>query len=528
MSTLTAAPTGRMVRAAGIVVGSVLLSRILGFFREWTVAHQIGANAETDAYYLAFVLPDFLNYLIAGGALSISFIPIFSKYLVEDREEEGWRVFSIAFTLMGLALVVLVVAAEILAPQLIEMLAPGFPAEQRVRVVFLTRLMLPAQICFYLGGLLTAVQYAKGHFLVPALAPLIYNIGIILGGILLSPFLGIVGFSVGVLAGAFSGNLLLQIWGARRRGLRFRPQLDWHHEGFRKFLRLTIPIMLGFSLIFVDDWLQRWFGSFLAAASITWLSYAKALRGIPIALVGQAAGVASFPFLARLHAEGKQEEFWRMLTGALHAVLFLILPCSALLIVASKPLVYLVFSRTQLTLPDIESTAASLVFFSLGGFAWAAQAILARGFYARRDTWTPTLVGSLITLLSIPLYGWFAEQWQHRGLALASSIGMTTYAVALFLILNRKTTNPHSKDTVVFFMKMVGASVAVGAAGHFLLEAITRHFPWSTPVGSLLALLAAGLTGLILVPLLAKLLRIRELVDYTRLLNPLWPGHRSE
>ncbi len=525
---LTAAPTRHMVRAAGIVMGSVLLSRILGFFREWTVAHQIGANTETDAYYLAFVLPDFLNYLIAGGALSISFIPIFSKYLAEEREEEGWRVFSITFTLMGLALVVLVVVAEILAPQLVEMIAPGFPAEQRGRVVFLTRLMLPAQVCFYLGGLLTAVQYAKGHFLVPALAPLIYNLGIILGGILLSPFLGIVGFSVGVLAGSVAGNLLLQIWGARRRGLRFAPQLDWHHEGFRKFLRLTIPIMLGFSLVFVDDWLQRWFGSFLAAASITWLSYAKALQGIPIALVGHAAGVASFPFLTQLHAEGKREEFSRMLTGALHAVLFLILPCSALMIVASKPLSYLVFSRTQLTLLDMETTAAALVFFSLGGFAWAAQAILARGFYARRDTWMPTLVGSSITLLSLPMYAWLAEHWQHRGLALASSIGMTAYAVALFLILNRKIANPHSRDTVVFFVKMLGVAVAVGAAGHFLLEAINRHLPWFTPAGSLSALLAAGLAGLILVPLLAKLLRIRELEEYLRFLTAPRAGHRSE
>lgn len=216
-----------------------------------------------------------------------------------------------------------------------------------------------------------------------------------------------------------------------------------------------------------------------------------------------------------------------MLTGALHTVLSLILPCSALMIVASKPLAYLVFSRTQLNLPDIENTADLLVLFSLGGFAWAAQVILARGFYARGNTWTPTLVGSSITLLSLPMYGWLTEHWQHQGLALASSIGMTAYAVALFLILNRKIAYSHSWDTIVFFVKTLGVSGAVGAVGHFLVEAINRHFPWSTPAGSLLSLLAVGLAGLILVPLLAKLFRIREWEGYLNFLTSLRPELRS-
>src|ERR1700719_528794 len=136
----------RIFAATGIVMASVLLSRVLGFFREWTVAHQMGSNAVTDAYYAAFTLPDFLNYLIAGGSLSITFIPVFAKYVAENREDEGWKVFSTVITVMGFILVALVLAGEIFAGRLVKLIAPGFSPVEQARVVFLTRLMLPAQI----------------------------------------------------------------------------------------------------------------------------------------------------------------------------------------------------------------------------------------------------------------------------------------------------------------------------------------------------------------------------------------------
>src|ERR1019366_412076 len=194
---------GRQIAGAtAIVMASVLLSRLLGFWREWAVSHQVGSNATTDAYYAAFTLPDFLNYLVAAGSLSVTFIPVFSKYMAEKNEEEGWRVFSIVVSFMGLVMIAVVVLAEIFAPKIVSLIAPGFGVVEKEHVVSLTRLMLPAQFCFYMGGILSAVQYAKNRFIVPSLAPLVYNIGIILCGVLLSSRLGITGFAVGVLAGA--------------------------------------------------------------------------------------------------------------------------------------------------------------------------------------------------------------------------------------------------------------------------------------------------------------------------------------
>ena len=372
--------TRRIAQASGIVMASVLASRVLGFLREWTVAHQIGANASTDAYVSAFTLPDFLNYLVAAGSLSITFIPVFTKYAAENREEEGWHVFSTVVTVMGMLLAAVVVGAEIFAPHLVDLITPGFGPAEKARVVFLTRLMMPAQFCFYQGSILSAVQYAKGQFVVPSLAGVIYNLGIIVCGVLLSPRIGITGFAIGVLAGALIGNFLLQVYGARRAGARFWPNLDIRHPGFWLFIKLTVPIMLALSLVFTDNWIMRWFGSFLVKGSISWLNYGKTLMQVPLGVVGQAVGVASFPFLAQLYSEGKLEELNRTLDATMKGLIVLLMPISALTIAQAKPLVYLVYSHTRMKAPDLQATAAALAVYSLGMFAWGAQNISGAGF----------------------------------------------------------------------------------------------------------------------------------------------------
>src|ERR1700741_4221068 len=440
----------RIFAATGIVMASVLLSRILGFFREWTVAHQMGSNAVTDAYYAAFTLPDFLNYLIAGGSLSVTFIPVFAKYVAEKSEDEGWHVFSTVISVMGFALVALIIIGEIFAHKLVLVIAPGFSPAERERVVFLTRLMLPAQFCFYQGSILSAVQYAKGQFVIPSLAPLVYNIGIILGGVLLSSRIGITGFAVGVLGGAICGNFLLQIYGAWRAGAIFRPNFNVRHPGFWMFLKLSVPIMLALSLSFVDDWIIRWFGSYLQPASITWLAYGKTLMRVPLGIVGQGVGVASFPILAQLYSEGKVDDLNRILNSTFKALIFLLLPMSALIIAQSEPLVYLAFSRTRLHGPDLTATASALAFFSLGLFAWGAQNILARCFYATRDTITPAVVGTLTTLISLPVYWVLVRRLDFRGLALAGTIGIIAYTIILFALLGRRARNPEEETLVVF------------------------------------------------------------------------------
>ena len=506
----------RIAAATGIVMASVLLSRILGFFRDWTVAHQVGANAATSAYYTAFTLPDFLNYLIAGGSLSITFIPVFAKYVAEQREDEGWRVFSTVVTVMGFVLVTLVVLGEIFAAHIVKYIAPGFAPAEFQQTVFLTRLMLPAQICFYEGSILSAVQYAKNRFIIPSLAPILYNIGIILGGVLLSSRVGITGFAVGVLGGAICGNFLLQIYGAWRAGAIFRPNFNVRHPGFWMFLKLSVPIMLALSLSFVDDWIIRWFGSYLQPASITWLNNGKTLMRVPLGLVGQAIGVASFPILAQLYSEKKFDDLNQILNSTFRALIFLLLPISALTIAQSLPLVYLVFSHTRLHGPDLAATAATLAFFSIGMFAWGAQNILARGFYATRDTITPAVVGTVTTLLSLPIYWLLVRRLDYVGLALASTIGIVAYTILLFILLARRTKNPEEGSLVVFFLKVAVASCAAGYVCYRLTNALEDFLPWQRIPGALLLLTLVTTAGIVLLVALLKLFRVPEVTQYLR------------
>jgi putative peptidoglycan lipid II flippase len=501
---------GRIAGAAGIVTASVILSRVLGFLREWTVAHQVGSNAATDAFYSAFTLPDFLNYLVAGASLSVIFIPVFTKYVAEGKEEEGWHVFSTVITFMALLMLLFVGVAEIFTPRLVEVTSPGFAPSEKARVVLLTRLMLPAQICMVLGSIMAAVQYCKHQFLFPSLATVVYNACVVLGGWTLASRIGMTGFALGVLVGALCGNLLLQVYGTTRAGARFRPNLDLRHPGFELFLKLAVPIMLALSLTFTDNWIIRWFGSYLQPASITWLQYGKILMQVPLTSLGQAVGVVSFPILARLYSEGKLDELDRTLSAALKGLLAMMIPVSALVIAQSEPVIYLVFSHTRLHGPDFHATGVALALFSLGMFAWAGQYLLSRGFFAMHNSWTPAVVGTITTLASLPVYSVLVHRSGYRGLALASSLGIAAFMLVLFVLLNWKLKSRTVRSNIVFFLKTTAASVIAGAATYLMGQQLEAHIPWRSTLGAFVLLAAGTSVGLGLTAVLAKLLRIQE------------------
>ncbi|MGH9325697.1 MAG: murein biosynthesis integral membrane protein MurJ [Terriglobia bacterium] len=509
----------RIIQSAGIVMASVVLSRALGFFRDWTVAQQIGSNAITDTYYAAFTLPDFLNYLVAGGSLSLTFIPILTRCIAEKREEDGWYVFSTVITLMGILLVVGIIIGEFFASDLVRVIAPGFRGPERERVIFLTRVMLPAQICFYLGGIMNAVQYAKGQFVVPSLAPVFYNLCIVLGGVLLASRIGITGFALGVLAGAFIGNFLLQVYGSRRVGAKFSPNLDLRNHDFILFVKLSVPIMLALSIVFTDDWIIRWFGSYLVPASITWLTYAKTLMRVPLGVLGQAVGIASFPFLAQLYSEGRFDDLNRTLNATLKGVILLLVPVSVLTIAEKSPLVWFVFSHTRMHPADLRATAATLGMFSIGMFAWGAQNILSRGFYAARDTITPAVVGTAMTFANLPVYWILCRRLQHLGLALASSIGVIVYCVILFILLNRRTHSAQAGEVLKFFFKVAAAALVGGLVCFEVMKELEAIVRWHSTHGAFEVLVAAGVAGLLVTVLLSMLFRIHELNRYLKRLK---------
>ena len=517
----------QILKSIGILMGALLLSRMLGFVREWTVAHQMGSNATTDAYYAAFVLPDFLTYLVAGGSLEIFFIPVFAKYMAEKKEEEAWHIYSTVVTFVIVLLLPLLTLAEIFTPQIVRIIAPGFHPANQAEVVFLTRLMLPGQFFFCLGVVMIAVQNARTRFLIPALAGVIYNLSIILGGWLLSPWIGIRGFAVGVVVGLFFGYFVLQLSGAWRMGAHFRPSFDFRHPGFRLFLKLAIPVMLAFSTVIVDEWLLRYFGSFLAAASITWLVFAKTLMRVPLAVVGQAVGTGSYPYLAKMHAEGKFSDFNRTMNHGTRGLILLLAPISTLAIALHEPVVYFVFSHTKMKSSDIQATAACLAFFCIGMFAWGVQNLISRGFYAIQDTITPAVVGTIMTVVSLPVYWFLSRYWQHDGLATASSICVISYTAVIFYLLARRTKNAEAPGLIRFFAKIVAICAVSGFVCQRFAQWLQPRMTWQNSIGALELIVLVCLVGILLMVLLARILHVEEFESYCRKFLP-WLRGRTQ
>jgi len=289
-------------------MASTFLSRIIGLVRIKYIAWLFGRGMEADAFNAAFVLPDMISYFLVGGAASITFVSILTRYRETGREAEGERSLSVILTTMYLVLGVAIVLAEIFAPLYIHWWFDGFDAEKAALCVKLTRIVLPAQLFFFAGGVFGAVLLVRKQFSVQAVAPLIYNLGTIVGGILLVHTIGVSSLAIGTLAGAFAGPFLLNAIFARRAGTHYRPILDWHDEGLRDWVRLSLPLIVGVSLVTADSWIIAHFASKTDGA-VSLMTYAKQLFTAPMAMLAQAAGAASMPFFASLWSKQRHYEF---------------------------------------------------------------------------------------------------------------------------------------------------------------------------------------------------------------------------
>lgn len=419
-----------MGTAALIVSAGVLISRILGQLREVIFASLLGATASTDEYVAAFAIPDFLNYLLAGGFLSITFIPIFSRYLASDDEEGGWEALSAIIRPLALAMVGVIAIGWVTAPQIIDLLFPSFSADQVENTIRFTRIILPAQAFFVLGALFSAIQYTKGVFTIPTLAPIIYNLGIIVGGVgwaVVNDEASPEGFVWGALAGAFIGNFALQWWGARRLGMRLNLRIPWRHPVLKEYLLLAFPLMIGQSIVVLDETFMRVFGQFVGEGAATELNYARRTMLVPVGVIAQAAGVAAYPFLARLFAEGRLYEMKNTVDKALRYVLILSMAAAALVAALTVPIVRTLFERGEFTSESTIGTAEALFFYAFAIPVWGGLQILNRAFYARREMWTPVVVGTAATISAIPLYVILQNAFGLEGVALASTLALAIY-----------------------------------------------------------------------------------------------------
>ena len=424
----------RISAAAVLLAASVLLSRVLGYAREALLAYRVGAGASTDAYYAAFQIPDLLNYLLAGGALSIAFVPLYTKYLARDDRAAADHLLS---TVLGTLTALAAIATALLwwfAEPLIALQFPRFDPATQAMTTHLTRIVLPAQVFFIAGGIVNATLFAHGRFGAAALAPLLYNGGIIAGGLLLAPQMAVSveGFAWGALAGALLGPFLAPVLYARGR-VSMRARIAPLDRVFLGYLLVAAPLMFGQTLLTVDEWYQRWFGALLGAGAVSHLSYARRLMQVPVAVVGQAIAAAALTALSRLFAEHRQSELNRVVLRTLQASVALAIFAAAGCFALATPLVQLVYQHGAFRADDTVQVAAILALLCFAVPAWIAQQIIARAFYARADTWRPMLLGTVVAVASIPLYRALGQVDGVRGLAIASAVGMTISAGATLI-----------------------------------------------------------------------------------------------
>lgn len=508
-------PSG-MARAAGAVMAATLLSRLLGQIRDIVIAHQIGAGVEADAYTAAFKVPDLLMYLVAGGALASTFVPVFKEHLQLGKTKTAWQIFSVVATVTALVAGLFVLVAEAYTPEFVRLLNPGYGPATVALAVPLTRIVLPAQICFMLGGLLMGTLNARGQFLLPALAPSIYNLGIIFGAAVLYPLgLGPEGLMWGALGGAFVGNFALQVVLVARTGGQYRPSFAVLHPGAVKVWKLMLPILLGVSLPNVDQIINSYFASELAQGSQAALQYAVRLMLIPIGIFAQAMGIAILPTMAGLAAEGKRKEFRATVAQALRTILFVTVPASALLCLLATPLIVLMLQSGQFTAHDTAVTATALRWYSVGIFAWSAQAILTRGFYALQDTRTPVISGTVMTTVFIGM-NWLVvhkTSWGVAGLALATSVAAALHMLVMLLFLRRRLRGLQDRDVFISAAKTVCATAALCVGVWVVRAAALTLLPPTLPlkIAALALLVLSGGSGLALFLGTARLLKMAEL-----------------
>ena len=454
----------QLARAATIVMLAFSVSKVLGLAREMIIGNQFGTTRELDAYLAAFRIPDLIFQLIAGGALGSAFIPTFTSYLAHGDEKEVWRLASSVLNIVAVVLTVCATLAAIFAPQLAaHVVVPGFTPEEQTLTVHLMRLMLISPIIFGVSGIVMGILNSFQHFLLPALAPAIYNLSIIAGAAFLAPLVGIHGLALGVVAGSFL-HLLIQLPVLLRKGLAYEARLDITHPGVREVGWLMLPRMLGLATMQINFLVSTFLASGLAKGSLAALNYGWMLMLLPQGIFAMGIATAAFPTFAELAAREELAELRLTLSEALRLILYLTIPACVGLIVLREPLIELLLQRGRFDPSSTRAVAWALQFYALGLLAHSALEIVTRAFYSLHDTRTPVVIGAGTMILNIILSLLLIGPLLHGGLALANSVATIIETSVLLVILRGRLGGVDGRRLLRSVVKIGLSAVAMGLA----------------------------------------------------------------
>jgi putative peptidoglycan lipid II flippase len=449
-----------LLRALVTVSGFTFVSRILGFARDFFIARAFGAGLATDAFFVAFRLPNLLRRLFAEGAFSQAFVPVLAEQKNRASAEEVRSLVDRTATLLGLALAATALVGIAIAPLIVYVSAPGFASEPAKFELTVTML----RITFPYIAFISLVAFAAGvlntwnRFSVPAITPALLNVSFIVGALFFADRFDppVLVLAWAVLVGGVL-QLALQVPFLARMGLLPRWRLDWSHPGVRRILKLMAPAAFGVSISQISLLINTIFASFLVTGSVSWLYYADRLMEFPSGMLGVALGTILLPSLSKYHADANPQEYARLLDWGLRVTVLLALPAAAALAVLALPLITALFHYGRFGAEDAWMTRQALIAYSIGLVGIIMVKILAPGFYARQNIATPVKIGILVLFATQAMNLAFIGPLKHAGLALAISLGACLNAALLYRTLRRHDIYRPQPGWPMFLLKVAAA-----------------------------------------------------------------------
>jgi len=483
----------KLLKSTLTVGAATLLSRIMGFVRDVVLAKMFGASGETDAFFLAFRIPNFMRRLFAEGSFSSAFVPVLSEYKATgDRRALRDLVDHVTGTLAGI-LLVLTAIGILAAPLILYVFAPGWVADDRPEFSLsasMLRVTFPYIMLISLTALAGGILNTFGRFMVPALTPILLNLSLIAAALLLAGHLEVpvTALAWGVLVAGFA-QLLIQAPALMRLGLMPRPRWGWRHSGVRRIIKLMIPTLFGSSVAQVNLLIDSIIATFLVTGSVSWLYYSDRLLEFPLGVLGIALATVILPNLSQKHAQASTAEFSATLDWALRLAVIITVPAAVGLVILAAPILITLFQYDAFTPDDVRMSAYSLVAYSAGLPAFIAVKVLAPGYYARQDTRTPVKIAliamasnMLLNLLFVGVLLYQGFEGPHAGLALASSVAAYLNAILLFRGLRKREVYAPEKGWLRLWVAVGVASVAMGALLFFMTHDIESWIQASVPL----------------------------------------------
>ena len=505
----TAAQSGlaqsSVMKAAGFMAATTIISRLLGYLRDVIIYHKFGQNYMTDAYNAAFSVPDFLYMILVGGALSSAFVPVISGYINTNREKEGWETASIVFNWTMVLLIIGTALGVIFTPYIVQKwLVPGFSSEAASLTVILTRIMFAQAIFMSLAGITTGMLNSYRRFNIPATGSVLYNLGIIVGGLTLAgpieklwPGYGIAGFSIGVVLGA-AINFIIQMPPLFKIGMRYKLSLNLRHPGVKKLIALIIPIFIGLSVSQINMFITQNLASNVDGDGIVAaLRTAQRLMYLPVGIFAVSIAVASFPSMSGYAANNQMQELKKTASLSLRSVLFIVFPCAVGMAVLREPLIRFMyeFAGGKFTASNTETTATVLLFYCIGLLGYAAIHILNRVFYSMQNTKTPVIAGIISIVVNILMSVLLVKFMAQDGLALAYSIAGLVNMIILIVFWRVRAGSIGLRQMLNSFSKIVTAAALMAGAVFLMMSLWEGLFGISSKIMQALELLICTLFG---------------------------------